>query len=172
MALTLLRHGALHKEHQGRYNGWSDIAIDPRLFDEKEVAVLERIDFDFVYSSDLSRCTQTLEYMGLDHYFTDSRLREVCFRNEIEGKNFDEVTQLPSYKAHYLEDKTSWHQYLCQEHPIVFETRIKSFLSDLPRDKEILICSHGGTLQKMMAMLGYAKQKIEYLEWIRIDNVL
>jgi len=171
MALTLLRHAPLAPRHAHRYNGWTDISIDDDLFDEKEIAILKRIDFDFVYSSDLSRCMQTLDKMEIDDYFTDARLREVRFRDELEGLNFNEIEKLPSYRASYTKSKEQWHQYICQEHPALFEARIRSFLADLPKDREILICSHGGTLQKMMALLGYAKQKIDYLEWIRIDNV-
>jgi len=171
MALTLLRHAALSPQHAHRYNGWTDINIDEALFEEKEISLLKRIDFDFVYSSDLSRCMQTLDKMEIDDYFTDARLREVQFRAEIEGLNFNEIEKLPSFKSQYTQSRRRWHQYICQEHPALFEARIQSFLKDLPKDKEILICSHGGTLQKMMALLGYAKQKIDYLEWIRIDNV-
>ena len=172
MALTLLRHAPLPQRHAHRYNGWTDLSIDESLFDEREVSILKQIDFDFIYSSDLTRCMQTLEKMDIHDYFTDARLREVRFRDEIEGLNFNEIEKLPSYKAQYIENQQAWHKYICQEHPALFEVRIQSFLNDLPKDKEILICSHAGTLQKMMILLGYAKHKINYLEWIRIDNVI
>ncbi len=172
MALTLLRHAPLPQKYAHRYNGWTDIHIDTELFDEKKISILKQIDFDFIYASDLSRCTQTLDMMEIEDYFTDARLREVRFRDEIEGLNFNEIEKLPSYRSLYTEERTRWHQYLCEEHPALFEARIKSFLDDLPRDKEVLICSHSGTLQKMMVLLGYAKHKIDYLEWVRIDNVI
>ena len=172
MALTLLRHAALPKKNEHRYNGWTDLNIDPTLFDAKKVALLSKQKFDLIYSSDLARCQQTLEMMGIDDYISDERLREVQFREEIEGLNFNEIEKLDSYKTSYIEEKESWHNYICAESQEAFETRIKSFLEDLPSNKEILICSHGGTLQKMMAILGYAKNKIAYLENIRIDNVI
>jgi broad specificity phosphatase PhoE len=172
MAITLLRHAPLAKKYQHRYNGWADIHIDPTLFDEKKISILKRIDFDFVYSSDLSRCMQTLDLMELEDYFSDARLREVRFNDEIEGLNFKEIEKLESYKPIYVEKREHWHTYICAEHPGLFERRIKSFLADLPKDKEILICSHSGTLQKMMVFLGYAKHKIDYLEWVRIENVI
>ncbi len=172
MALTLLRHAILPKENEHRYNGWIDINIDPSLFDAKKVALLSKQKFDLIYSSDLVRCQQTLEMMGITEYITDERLREVRFKEEIEGLNFNEIEKLDSYKTSYIEEKESWHNYICAESQEAFETRIKSFLEDLPSNKEILICSHGGTLQKMMAILGYAKNKITYLESIRIDNVI
>ncbi len=170
MALTLLRHAALAKKHQGRYNGWSNLNIDLSLFDEKSIALLKHQTFDIVYSSDLQRCTQTLDEIGIT-YTTDPRLREVKFKDEIEGLNFQEVEQLKSYDENNLNTRDKWHAYICEESQSTFELRIKSFLSELDTDKEILICSHAGTLQKMMVMLGYAKNKIEYLEQIRVDNI-
>ena len=170
MAITLLRHAALPEKYQNRYIGWSDISIDTELFNHKKVALLQIQTFDIVYTSDLIRCTQTLETIGIQKYTTDIRLREVRFKDEIEGKNLDEIVKLPSYKSKYSEKKKRWHKYISYEHPTEFEARIKSFLEELPQDKEILICSHAGTLQKMMVFLGYAKNKIEYLEHIRVEN--
>ena len=172
MALTLLRHAALPKENEHRYNGWTDLNIDPALFDTQKVALITQQKFDIIYSSDLVRCQQTLEMMGIEEYITDERLREVRFKEEIEGLNFNEIEKLDSYKSSYIEERASWHDYICDESQTDFEARIHSFLEDLPVNKEILICSHGGTLQKMMAQLGYAKNKIAYLEHIRIDNVI
>ena len=172
MALTLLRHAALPKENEHRYNGWTDLNIDPELFDAQKVALLTQQKFDFIYSSDLVRCQQTLEMMGIEDYITDERLREVRFNAEIEGLNFNEIEKLDSYKSNYIEQRELWHEYICDESQEAFEARIKDFLETLPVDKEILICSHGGTLQKMMAILGYAKNTIAYLEHIRVDNVI
>ena len=172
MALTLLRHTALAKEYENCYNGWKDLSIDPSRFDDRKVALLRKQKFDLIYSSDLLRCQQTLEMMDIDDYVTDERLREVRFKEEIEGLNFHQVEKLDSFKPAYLETKEAWHAYICAESQEAFEGRIRSFLSQLPQNKEILICSHGGTLQKMMAILGYAKNKIDYLEQIRIDNVI
>jgi len=172
MALTLLRHAPLHPKYQGRYNGWTDLEIEPSLFDAQAVEILTKIPFDRVYSSDLLRCTQTLAYMGIEHYTTDARLREVRFKAHIEGKRFQEITTLPSYDESLLQSKARWHDYVCAESPQAFERRIKQFLYDLPKEGEILICSHAGTLQKMLYFLGLKREKIDYLEFVRMENVL
>jgi len=172
MSLTLLRHAPLPKAYAHRYNGWSDIDIDPTQFDAQKVALLSAQKFDLIYTSDLVRCQQTLEMMGISDYITDARLREVRFKAEIEGLNFNEIEKLPSYDSSYIEERATWHAYICHESQEDFEARIKAFLAELPTNQEILICSHGGTLQKMMALLGYAKNSIAYLEHIRIDNVI
>jgi len=172
MALTLLRHAPLHPKHQGRYNGWTDLEIEPSLFDAKAVEILTRQKFDLIYSSDLKRCTQTLAYMGIETYTTDERLREVRFKAHIEGKTFDEVSRLSRYQESLLNDPEAWHRFICAESPAAFQRRIVSFLKALPKDKEILLCSHAGTLQKILQLHGLAKAKIGYLESIRIEHGL
>ena len=169
MALTLMRHAPLHPKYQGRYNGWTDLAIEPTLFNPLRIDTLTQHPFDMVLSSDLQRCTQTLEMMGIKTYRTDPRLREVRFKAHIEGKSFDEISKMPHYDEQYLKDATAWHRYICAESPEAFERRIRSFLAELPTDKEILICSHAGSLQKILSMLGLHKAKIGYLETIRVE---
>jgi len=171
MAITLLRHAALAPEYQGRYNGWTDLDIDPNLFEENKIALLTRQKFDIVYSSDLVRCQQTLDMMGKEEYLTDARLREVRFKSEIEGRSFSEIEKLPSYKSKYIEKRKRWHKYTCDETPKEFKVRIKAFLADLDTSKEILICSHAGTILRMLKILGHKKTKIAYLESIRLENI-
>ncbi|MCF6205584.1 MAG: histidine phosphatase family protein [Sulfurovum sp.] len=170
MALTLLRHAPLHPKHQGRYNGWSDLPIEPSLFDAQAVRLLTQQHFDHIYSSDLLRCTQTLAYMGIERYTTDKRLREVRFKAHVEGKSFEEISTLPSYSQDLLESRETWHDYICDESQPAFEQRIRTFLNDLPSKGEILICSHAGTLKKMLYFLGISKETIDYLEWVRIER--
>ena len=168
MALTLLRHAALPKENQHRYNGWTDINIDPELFDAQKVALLTQQKFDIIYSSDLVRCQQTLEMMGIEEYITDERLREVCFNTEIEGLNFNEIEKLDSYKSSYIEQRESWHAYICDELQEAFEARIKDFLETLPIDKKILICSHAGTIYTILSLLKQNPKNLNYLEYLTL----
>ena len=170
MALTLLRHGALHPQHQGCYNGWSDLEIDPSRFNPSAVQTVTDQRFDRIYSSDLRRCTQTLALMGYTDIITDARLREVRFKEKIEGKRFDDITKLPDYDPALLETPQRWHEYICAEREEDFEQRIQSFLKELPREENILICSHAGTIRKMLYFLGIAKDTIDYLESIRIES--
>jgi len=169
MALTFLRHAPLSSKYQGRYNGWTNLPIAPSLFDRQRIAILQKQKFDLVYSSDLLRCTQTLEMMGIKDYRQDKRLREVRFKIHIEGKNFDEVSRLSDYNASLLEERGRWHDFLCAESEYTFEQRIKQFITQLPHDKEILICTHAGTLQKILHLLGLPYNKMDYLEFKRIE---
>jgi broad specificity phosphatase PhoE len=108
--------------------------------------------------------------MGIETCTTDERLREVRFKAHIEGKTFDEVSRLSHYQESLLNNPDAWHRFICTESPAAFQRRIVSFLRELPKEKEILICSHAGTLQKILQLHGLAKAKIGYLESIRREE--
>ena len=162
--LTLLRHAPLAPAHHHRYNGWRDLPIDREAIEPSSVRALRQMYFDHCYSSDLQRTQATLRYLGKP-YTTDSRLREVQFKPEIEGLSFEEVAALPSFRPHYLDSAEAWHTYICQESPKAFTARIEAFLDRLPTDQDLLICSHAGTLARMMELLGVAVERLDYLEY-------
>ena len=170
MALTLLRHAALHPKDQKRYNGWTDLHIDPTLFDEDAVSSLCRQRFDHIYSSDLARCRETLTLMGINDYTVDARLREVRFKAHIEGLSYREVSCRRDFDEALLEDHRAWHRYICAESYEAFVGRIGSFLADLPQDREILVCTHGGVMHQMLTLLRMPLRQIDYLDWIRIET--
>lgn len=169
MALTLLRHGALARKHQGRYNGWTNLSIDPALFDTSKITLLQEQAFDLVYSSDLLRCQQTIQRLGFTDYQIDARLREVRFKPKIEGLNFDELCTLDDYHEDHLKTSQAWHAYICQESLQDFEARVQALVESLPRNKNILICSHAGTLKQILHTLGYKRKTLGYLDSIRIE---
>jgi len=170
MALTFLRHAALPIEHQGRYNGWRDIPLDKRLFDLKKVEELKKRTFDTIYSSDLTRCLETVELLfdGRLKPYPTTALREVKFNEEIEGKSFEEIEKLASFRPSYLESNSSWHHYICAESENKFNTRLKAFLDTLPNDKNILICSHAGAITAMLTILNRPYIKLDYLEYYEL----
>ncbi len=168
MALTLLRHAAVAKELQGAYLGWSDVDIDDSLFDASKVSALKKTDFDLIISSDLVRCQQTLEKLGKT-FSTDPRIREVEFKATIEGKRFSQIEKLESYDPVFLESAERWHHYICEESQADFHKRLEDFLASLPQDKEILICSHAGSIKVMMGLLKQEVKTLKYLEYIRYE---
>lgn len=153
MALILLRHAPPAAEHHGRYNGHTDIPIDPLLFDDTKIEPLAHLHFDRIYTSDLCRCTQTLRRMGIEHFITDPRLREVRFKPDIEGKNFEQIEQMEGYDPRFLETTESWHAFVCDEPLEAFRERVQSFLEELPHDQTVLICTHGGTIAMIGSLL-------------------
>lgn len=161
MALTLLRHAPLPLEYHGRTIGHSDISIDLTLFP----SITLPLTYDAIYSSDLSRCTQSLEQLGYRDFKIDERLREVRFKGSIEGKSFEEIEQMEEYRPHFLESQEQWHNFVCDESVEEFRGRIASFLGDLPREQNILICAHGGTIAEMLSLLKLPPKRLGYLEY-------
>jgi alpha-ribazole phosphatase/probable phosphoglycerate mutase len=161
MVLTLLRHASPSNAYHGRYIGHTDISIDSELFSP----IILPYTYDLIYSSDLSRCTQTLEQLGYADVVVDGRLREVRFKTQFEGKNFGEIERMETYDASALESEEDWHAFVCEESSSDFRERISTFLRELPCDKNILVCSHAGTIREILSQLRHPLQRLDYLEY-------
>jgi alpha-ribazole phosphatase len=168
MELTLLRHAAPSAEYHGRYIGHTDSRIDETLFEHDKIEHLSHQRYDRVYSSDLVRCTATLEKMGIHHFITDARLREVRFKPSIEGKNFAEIEAMDDFDPAALDSQEKWHSTVCDEPLEAFRGRIQNFLDELPKNETILICSHAGTLAMLTSLLnpGTSARSLGYLDHI------
>ncbi|MFZ2891168.1 histidine phosphatase family protein [Sulfuricurvum sp.] len=161
MSLTLLRHAPPPLEYQKRYIGHTDISIDLTLFNPLLLPYM----YDFIYSSDLCRCTQTLKNLGYPIFQSDQRLREVRFKKPFEGKKFEEIAQMKVYTPIVLQSQESWYDFICDEPLREFHKRITAFLHEIPEDKNILICSHAGTIQQILTLLGEEPKQLDYLEY-------
>ncbi|NVJ53457.1 MAG: histidine phosphatase family protein [Campylobacteraceae bacterium] len=172
-SITFLRHAPLAIKNQKCYNGHIDLDIDSSLVDNKQIKTLQKQKYDLVYSSDLKRCTQTLDLLNLS-YKKDERLREIKFKDEFEGKSFDEISKMSIYDEKYLSSFESWHEFIAKESIKEYKQRVNSFLSELPKDKDILVCSHGGTIKLIHSILNNTKYEtstynITYLETLKFD---
>lgn len=168
MGLILLRHAPPEVQYHGCYNGHTDIPIDTALFDPSKILSLQNQQFDRIYSSDLQRCTKTLEMIGLTAFTCDPRLREVCFKPSIEGKTFEQIEAIEHFDPRSLDCSDSWHHYVCDEPLTVFQARVQSFLDELPKNEHILICSHGGTIAMILTLLNpeIPNKSLGYLDHI------
>lgn len=171
MELTLLRHAPPPTAYHGRYIGHTDIMIDDTLFEQDKIEYLSHQNFDHIYSSDLVRCTATLEKMGMIPFIADPRLREVCFKPSIEGRNFAQIEVMNDFDPNALDSKESWHRFVCDEPIEVFQERIKCFLDELPKDGSVLICTHGGTITMILSILNpmLPNAPLGYLEHITVS---
>ncbi len=72
--LVLVRHGLSDYNKQGIWAGWEDPKLAPEGLEQAEKAAetLKDIHFDYGYTSDLTRCTQTLD-----------KIKEVIGRNDL-----------------------------------------------------------------------------------------
>lgn len=168
--ITLLRHAPLALEYQKRFIGHTNIDIDLSLTDISKLDNIKDRKYDYIYSSDLQRCTHTLDLIDFN-YIQDERLREIKFKEEFEGKNFSEVEKLNSYSIKHLSSMKNWHKYIAAESLDSFEGRIKSFLDELPNDGDILICSHGGTIKMIHSILENENYHNSLLKVDYIDSI-
>ena len=162
MAVTWLRHAPLAKEYQKRFVGKSDISIDESLFEFEKVEEIYKKEYDLIFASSLKRTQQTLKKLG-KNFEVSSLIDEVEFKEEIELKSFEEIELLESYNPSCLENLKSWHEYVCAESLSDFRKRVNEFKRDLPKDKEILICTHGGVLRELFG------RNFDYLEWYELS---
>ena len=86
--------------------------------------------------------------------------------NEIEGKSFEEIANLATFKQSYLDSNELWHNYIAAESKAEFYNRLKEFLTSLPKNKNILICSHAGAIKEMLNILKHPINEIQYLEFV------
>jgi broad specificity phosphatase PhoE len=100
---------------------------------------------------------QTLDLINIS-YKKDSRIREVKFKDKFETKSFNEIEKMDCFNKKHLDSMMLGHEYICEESFTDFENRIKEFIDELPKDKNILICSHAGALKMLNSLL----QDIDY----------
>lgn len=174
--ITFLRHAPLAKQHQKCFNGHIDLPIDENLVDFKIIEKIKKQKYDLVFSSDLKRCTQTLDLLNFS-YEKDARLREIKFKEEFEGKSFEQVSKMRVYDEKYLNSFESWHGFIASESIESYKKRVKEFLKQIPKNKNILVCSHGGTIKLVEAILNnkpyeQSSFSISYLESFIYKNSL
>lgn len=157
--LVVVRHGITAWNVERRYQGQRDI---PLLFPEAEEGLLalraglanER--FDAIYSSDLDRCQQTLEWVqaakpGIP-LSLEPRLRELHF-GEYEGKVYDELKDLPHYRAWI--DSVGELQIPGGESAAQLRERLDLWLADVAEDaqangyRKVLAVTHGGVIREL-----------------------
>ena len=155
----MVRHGITAWNVERRYQGQRDI---PLLFPEAEEGLLvlraaladER--FDAIYSSDLHRCQQTLEWVQAAKpgvpLSLEPRLRELHF-GEYEGKVYDELKGLPHYRAWI--DSVGELQIPGGESAAQLRERLDLWLADVAADaqangyQKVLAVTHGGVIREL-----------------------
>jgi alpha-ribazole phosphatase len=156
--LYLIRHWITDWNREKRYLGHTDKNILLDGINELDLLKkeLERLSFDAIYSSDLIRCQETLDYLQLCHSPNlDPRLREMNF-GDWEGKKYEELKKDPCYQK-WL-DNWELNSTPSGESGQLFQQRVDAFVSEmLGRDKpsfetaNILVMTHGGVIRYMLS---------------------
>lgn len=157
--LVVVRHGITAWNVERRYQGQRDI---PLLFPEAEEGLLALRagladeQFDAIYSSDLHRCQQTLEWVQAAKpgvpLSLEPRLRELHF-GEYEGKVYDELKDLPHYRAWI--DSVGELQIPGGESAAQLRERLDLWLADVAADaqangyRKVLAVTHGGVIREL-----------------------
>jgi len=160
MNIYLVRHAEVEEKYLGCYNGWIDISISEKGHGQAcELSErLKGIGFDKVYSSDLKRCKESLEYFGFESVFYENSLREKQW-GENEGFSYDQVCKNNSTE---YRDFNQWIEVLGGESMESFNARIKDvFFNKILLDKvdNILVMTHAGVIRTILSGLG--KKSVE-----------
>lgn len=167
-SLYLMRHGETEWNVRNRIQGQldSELTINGILESKKQAQKLRHIQFDAIFSSDLSRAARTAEILKLDRQLavtTNKALRERTF-----GK----------YDGSFGEDYTKAIQHLLNEYERLSEDErwrfkfdggyesdeelVSRFITVLREisvgyaGKTVLVVTHGGNLRTFLTHAGFA----------------
>ena len=105
MKIYLIRHGQSVTNRDKLHAGWMQVPLsDEGVLQAKQVgAFLKSLKFDKIYSSDLLRAKQTLEYaLGVCEYEESAAIRELNV-GKLEGKSAKECVEI--YGDFYVQTK-------------------------------------------------------------------
>jgi probable phosphoglycerate mutase len=149
ICLWLVRHGATDWTNLGRLAGWTDIPLNSegRAQAASLRPLLAPVPFASIWSSDLSRATQTAR-LAWGNPNTDHRLRELDFGG-IEGSTWENLE--PSIQQDLLQFDT----FSAPEGESVsdLQTRVDNFLAHLQPGRH-LIFTHAGVIRVILRALG------------------
>ena len=155
--IYLIRHGETDWNRESRVQGWADVELNATGKRQAEALgeyVRSNLKIDRVVSSDLKRCTQTADALGLP-YETDERLREFN-AGELTGLNWREVeSNFPNIAVDILNSRT-WTRRPAGESSFDTAARAAGFVHDtglLRCDEDIALVSHGGLIRAMVCVL-------------------
>ena len=172
----LVRHGETDWNKKGITQGQTDTLLNDLGIKQAEEAaqLLNKIKFDFAFSSDLIRAKRTTEIIALDHKVateTTNLLRERNFGSltkkpyQLVSDHFKLMTKLSEG------ERKKYRVAPDAENDEEFISRIFTFLRETALaypGKKILIGTHSGVLRIILIHLGYKTHK-EY-ENMRMKN--
>jgi broad specificity phosphatase PhoE len=163
--IYLVRHGQTDWNVSKTIQGQSDIPLNAKGEEQAHELkdILNNVDFDAVFSSDLLRAKRTAEILNLDRELaiqTTEAIRERAF-GAYEGKtmieNFEKIqTLLDEYKTHphVIESKVETND--------IFMGRVITFIREISiayTNKQVLLVSHGNLMRSLLIHLGYCTPK-------------
>ena len=166
--LHFIRHGMTEGNRQGLFVGRTDLPVSEEGFDQ---LALLRDTYDYprveaVYSSPLSRCRQTAEFLYPDHLLTVVEdLQEMDF-GEFEGKSMEELSDREDF-GRWLAD--SMHSAPPGgENGMQFAERLLHAVTQIFAHMmqegltNVAVVTHGGVIATLMSTLGLPRQPLQF----------
>lgn len=151
MKVTMVRHTAVDVP-SGTCYGQTDVDV-LHTFGPESLAVkalLEGVEYDFVYSSPLKRCVKLAQACGYCAPIVDNRLMELDF-GAWEMQKWDEISdpRLQDYYSDYMRVAPTGGESF-----EMMRRRVHECLSDIRRkagqEAHVLIFTHGGVIAATM----------------------
>lgn len=155
VSVYLLRHGSTGAD--GRFIGSTDLPLSERGREQVEhiQPLIEKLRFDTVFCSPMTRCVQTLEHLNLDARIEMiENLKEVHF-GKWENLSYEEVSRShPDSILDWQHNPTTF-RFPDGESLVAFTNRLESVkqkITDQIHDKLLIIC-HGGVIRILICLL-------------------
>ncbi len=148
--LWLVRHGETNWNSAFRFQGWTDVELNDRGRAQAVVlaGLLDGIEFDSIWSSDLRRAVETATIVGGREPGCDARLRELDF-GRLEGSRWDQLDDATQTALREFDGFAAPGG----ESMMDLQARVVDFLSRLPAGRHLLV-SHGGVIRLLLRMCG------------------
>lgn len=148
VTLWLVRHGATDWSDAGRFNGWTDVALNARGRDQARrlPSMLEARAGTPIWTSDLIRARATAAALG--EACVDPRLRELDF-GELEGLTWQQC------EPEIQRALTRFDEFAAPggESVAALADRIEAFISELDEGDHVLV-THGGVIRLLARRYG------------------
>jgi broad specificity phosphatase PhoE len=151
LRVVLVRHGVTAWNLEGRWQGWTDVPLSDvgRAQAERLRSRFAARTFDAVYSSDLSRASDTARLAGFTPV-QDARLREIHF-GAFEG-GLSAENALHAEFAAWLEAPSERRTPEGESYGDLYE-RALEWLGTLPDSGDVIAFTHGGVIQTLVTGL-------------------
>ena len=172
MKLMLTRHGRTKDNERSVISGWLPGELSETGKQQMEHVALELRDtpIDFIYSSDLARCRDSVAIINQYHHapveYLES-LRELS-SGEFDGRSGEEMqAALRKFAGdrELFEPKGGESMVAFRERVLKFRTFLASE-SEKFKNKTILICSHSTWVKTFLELAASELDDVEQIEYI------
>lgn len=163
VAVGLFRHGLTEANSNRQFCGWTDVPVSEEGLRKLQAQSVP--DYDWIVTSDLTRCRQTAAVFWPHPYTAINKFREFHF-GEWEQKTHAELQHVPEYQE-WLQDYST--KVPGGDSYASFAKRIEAgFLDVLDTMQErgiqrAAIVAHGGVIRHLLSV--WAPEEKPFAEW-------